>query len=133
MSYQSFQKEHRSHDIHGFRRQNKSLLSPSLLKKRLKALLHFHGSHHGSSRTLIRGVPACDTTISSRCRCDTFRTGCIHGQVRCLTDRQGSNADHAGNAYGANNGFQGRTRRLLGTFTVLTRRCTLSIGISPEC
>ena len=35
----------------------------------LKALLHFHGSHHGSSRILIRGVPACDTTISSRCRC----------------------------------------------------------------
>ena len=37
--------------------------------RKLKALLHFHGSHHGSSRILIRCVPACDTTISSRCRC----------------------------------------------------------------
>ena len=72
-----------------------------------KALLHFHGSHHGSSRILIRGVPACDTTISSRCRCDIrSELGVYTGKYGVSTDRQGSNADHAGNAYGANTDFK---------------------------
>ena len=59
--------------------------------------------------------------------------GVYTGKYGVSTDRQGSNADHAGNAYGANTDFQGRARRLLGTLTVLTRRCTLTIGMSPEC
>ena len=36
----------------------------------LKHLSHIHGSHPGSSRILIRGPPACNTTILSQCRCE---------------------------------------------------------------
>ena len=100
---------------------------------RHKALLHFHGSHHGSSRILIRVFRRATPRFLLDAGVDTFELGVYTGKYGVSTDRQGSNADHAGNAYGAKHGFQGRARRLLGTFTVLTRRCTLSIGISPEC
>ena len=36
----------------------------------VKHLSHIHGSHPGSSRILIRGPPACNTTILSQCRCE---------------------------------------------------------------
>ena len=90
---------------------------------------HIHGSHHGSSRILIRGPPACNTTILSQCRCEyvanwvlirksTVSTWIDKAAARILPERPRSEP-----------GLHGWARKQLG----FLRTCTFFTGIPPEC
>ena len=99
----------------------------------LKHLSHIHRLHPGPSRILIRGPPACNTTILSQCRCEYVANWAFIRNSTVSTRKDKAATRTSPERPRSEPGLHEWARKQLGVYTVFLRTCTFFTGITPEC